>query len=182
MTIDAPELEHPEVDVDDENIDDFVVPRRRRVLPSATWALLFALVGGGGFLAGVKAQHSQGTSTPSVAALAGAFRNGGGRAAGGNGAGTGGAGAAAGGGQGGATAGPGGATIGQIKLVDGSNVYVSDNQGNVVKVHVGSTATVSITKSATVADLKAGANVLVRGAAGADGTVEATSVSDLGGG
>ena len=68
------------------------------------------------------------------------------------------------------------------KLVDGNNVYVSDNQGNVVKVHVGSTATVSITQSATVADLKAGANVLVRGAAGADGTVEATSVSDLGAG
>ena len=174
MTIDAPQLEqpYPEVDQDDENIDDFVAPRRRRVLPSATWALLFALVGGGGFLAGVKAQHSQGTSTPSVAALASAFRNGGGRGAA-NGAGTGGAG---GGGQG------AGATVGQIKLVDGNNVYVSDNQGNVVKVHVGSTATVSITQPATVADLKAGANVLVRGAAGADGTVEATSVSDLGAG
>ena len=50
MTIDAPQLEQPLVEVDDdENIDDFVAPRRRRVLPSATWALLFALVGGGGF-------------------------------------------------------------------------------------------------------------------------------------
>jgi hypothetical protein len=109
-----------------------------------------------------------------VAALASAFRNGGGRGAAGNGAGSGGAGG--GGGQG------AGATVGQVKLVDGDNVYVSDAQGNVVKVHVGSTATVSITQSATVADLKAGANVLVRGAAGADGTVEATSVSDLGAG
>jgi hypothetical protein len=175
MTIDAPEVEQPDAQypmVDDEdNIDDFVAPRRRRVVPSATWALLFALVGGGGFLAGVKAQHSQASSTSSVAALASAFRNGGGRGAAGNGAGTGGA-----GGQG------AGATVGQVKLVDGDNVYVSDAQGNVVKVHVGSTATVSITQSATVADLKAGANVLVRGAAGADGTVEATSVSDLGAG
>jgi hypothetical protein len=188
MTIDAPELEqpeplYPEVDGADDNIDDFVAPRRRRVLPSATWALLFALVGGGGFLAGVKAQHSSGSTTTSGAALANAFRNGGGRAAGGNGTGTGaGAGTGAAGGQGGATAGPGGATIGQIKLVDGNNVYVSDAQGNVVKVHVGSTATVSMTQSAAVADLKAGANVLVRCAAGADGTVEATSVSDLGAG
>src|SRR5258706_6093075 len=173
MTIGAPQREEHDHEGDDgENIDDLVAPRRRRVLPSATWALLFAVVGGGGFLAGVKAQHNQGATTPSVAALANAFRNGGGRAAGGNGAGAG-AGAGAAGGQ-------GGATTGQIKLVDGNNVYVSDSQGNVVKVHVGSAATVSITQSATVADLKAGANVLVRGAAGADGTVEATSVSDLG--
>jgi hypothetical protein len=177
MTIDAPQLEQPEPlfpEDHDDNIDDFVAPRRRRVLPSATWALLFALVGGGGFLAGVKAQHSSGSTTTSGAALANAFRNGGGRAAGGNGAGVG---AAA-----GAAGGQGAATVGQIKLVDGDNVYISDAQGNVVKVHLAATATVSVTKAATVADLKAGANVLVRGAAGADGTVEATSVSDLGAG
>ena len=160
----------------DDDIDDFVAPRRRRVLPSATWALLFALVGAGGFVAGVKAQHSAGTVTTSAGALGNAFRTG--RTAGGNGTGTaGGTGTGAGTGTTG-----GGATVGQIKLVDGDNVYVSDAQGNVVKVHVASTATVSITKSGTVADLKAGANVLVRGPAGADGTVEATSVSDVGAG
>ena len=49
---------YPMVDDDNDNIDDFVPPRRRRVLPSATWALLFVLVGAGGFVAGVKAQHS----------------------------------------------------------------------------------------------------------------------------
>ena len=164
---------YPMVDDDNDDIDDFVPPRRRRVLPSATWALLFALVGAGGFVAGVKAQHSAGTVTTSAGALGNAFRTGAGRTAGGNGT-AGGTGTAGGGGQG------GGATVGQIKLVDGDNVYVSDAQGNVVKVHVASTATVSITKSGTVADLKAGANVLVRGSAGADGTVEATSVSDVG--
>jgi hypothetical protein len=175
----APAEPEPLYPMVDDDIDDFVAPRRRRVLPSATWALLFALVGAGGFVAGVKAQHSAGTVTTSAAAQGNAFRTG--RNAGGNGTGTAGGtgtgtGAASGGGQG------GGATVGQIKLVDGDNVYVSDAQGNVVKVHVASTATVSITKSGTVADLKAGANVLVRGPAGADGTVEATSVSDLGAG
>jgi hypothetical protein len=161
---------YPMVDDDNDNIDDFVPPRRRRVLPSATWALLFALVGAGGFLAGRKAQHSAGTVTTSAGALGNAFRTGAGRTAGDTGT----AGSAGTGGQGAA------ATVGQIKLVDGDNVYLSDAQGNVVKVHVASTATVSITKVGTVADLKAGANVLVRGSAGADGTVEATSVSDVG--
>src|SRR5258707_15864871 len=104
MTIDATQLERPEPlfpEDHDDNIDDFVAPRRRRVLPSATWALLFALVGGGGFLAGVKAQHSSGSTTTSGAALANAFRNGGGRAAGANraGAGTGAAGRVAAGGR-----------------------------------------------------------------------------------
>lgn len=177
MTLDAPTLEHPDplYPAVDDDVDVFVAPRRRRVLSSATWALLIALVGAGGFVAGVKAQRHSGGATTSVAALANAFRNGGGPAGATGVAGASGTNAPTGGGG-------AGATVGSIKLVDGDNVYVSDAQGNIVKVHVASTVAVSITKSGTVADLKAGANVLVRGAAGADGTVEATSVSDLGAG
>ena len=173
MTLDAPTLEHPDPPYPavDDDVDVFVAPRRRRVLSSATWALLIALVGAGGFVAGVKAQRHSGSTTTSAAALANAFRNGGGPP---------GAGATGAGNSGGAA--QAGATVGQIKLVDGDNVYVSDAQGNIVKVHVASTVAVSVTKSGTVADLKAGSNVLVRGAAGVDGTVEATSVSDLGAG
>ena len=74
---------------------------------------------------------------------------------------------------------PEAATVGQVKLIDGTNVYVTDTSGNTVKV---ATTGSTISKSApgTVTDLAIGDTVIVRGATGSDGTVTATAITDSG--
>lgn len=90
------------------------------------------------------------------------------------GAGAGGAGA--GGGAG------GGATVGQVKLIDGNNIYVTDSTGNVVKVATSSASQITVTSPGTVKDVKPGDTVIVTGTTGEDGTVSATAVRDSGAG
>jgi len=85
------------------------------------------------------------------------------------------AGAAAGGGG-------GGATVGQVKLIDGSNIYVTDSTGNVVKVATTPDSQITVTTSGTAKDVKPGDTVLVTGTTGDDGTVTATAVRDQGAG
>ncbi|MDQ1423850.1 MAG: hypothetical protein QOD72_1348 [Acidimicrobiaceae bacterium] len=172
------------VEFDDGFEDDDYVPvvahKRDRLLGTSSYFLLAALLVVGGFVGGAKWKSGHPTSTATAAgnanaaaAFAGRGANGGGAFANGGAAATGGA-ATTGGAA--ATGGAGGATVGQIKLVDGTNVYVQDAQGNVVKVTTGADTTVQVSKTGTVADLKAGDTVIVQGAKGADGTIAATTI------
>jgi hypothetical protein len=143
---------------------------RRRRVNAWTVSLLIALGTAAGFFAGVEIQKGQAGATAASGSGTGSsfglgFRGGARSGATGSGA-TGGAGGAGG----------GGATFGQIKLVDGDNVYVTDAQGNVVKVST-TGAQITASKPGTVADLKPGETVVVRGQADKQGTIKATSVS-----
>jgi hypothetical protein len=159
-TKDNPPLPDPvDVEFDDGFEDDDYVPvvahKRERLLGTSSYVLLAALLVVGGFVGGAKWKSGHTSSTASGngnAAAAAAFAargangEGGFNAAGRNATG----GAAAAGGT--AATGGAGATIGQIKLVDGTNVYVQDAQGNVVKVTTGPSTTIQIEKTGTVAD------------------------------
>ena len=68
------------------------------------------------------------------------------------------------------------ATTGTVKLVDGDVLYVATVDGKVVKVEVASTTTVS--RAASISDVKAGTTVVVTGTTGSDGTVAATTVTE----
>lgn len=70
----------------------------------------------------------------------------------------------------------GGGTVGQIKLVDGNNVYITDAQGNTIKVVTQPGLAVNVTKAGTVADLKAGDTIIVTGETNADGFINATAI------
>jgi len=148
------------------------IARRSPSATRLTVGLLVMLAVSAGFLGGVLIQKQAGTSA-STAATAGGF----GALARQFGGATGAAGAAGGAaGRGGF----GGATTGQIKLIDGTNVYVVDAQGNTVKVATTPSSTISTAQPTTITALKLGDNVVVRGTTGADGTVTATSLTDNG--
>ena len=153
----------------------------RRHLPGLTALLTAAVLIAGGFLGGVVTQKHRGaaaSTATTAAAGAAAYRRaagttggaGAGAAAGAGGTGTGAAAAA--GGAGGA-----GVTVGTVKLVDGNTVYLTATDGSIVKVTTGPSTTVNVTKKGTAGDLRPGTTVIVQGAAGADGVVKATSVS-----
>ncbi len=69
------------------------------------------------------------------------------------------------------------ATVGTVKLVDGNNLYMTDADGNTVKVIVPETASVTSQVDSTLSELTAGTSVTVRGATAEDGTVTAESVT-----
>jgi hypothetical protein len=149
-------------------------PRRSKV-NIATAGLAVLVVAAGAFYAGVSVEKSHAKSSTS-SNLAAAFS----RFAGGRAAGTGATGARGTGGAG-ALAGAG-VTVGQVKLVDGKNVYVTDTSGGITKIVTDSTSTITVSKSGKVSDVKPGDTVIVRGAAAKDGTVKATSITDSGAG
>ncbi|HEX4490672.1 MAG TPA: hypothetical protein VH914_05640 [Acidimicrobiia bacterium] len=158
------------------------VERSRRARLNVATATLAALViAAGAFYAGVRVEksHAKSSSTSNLAAAFSRLAGARGGATGARTGGTAGAGGAA-GGAGGAGAAGAGVTVGTVKLVDGDNVYVTDTSGGITKVHVDSSATISVTAAGKVADVKPGDTVIVRGAAGSDGTVAATSVTDSG--
>ncbi len=68
-------------------------------------------------------------------------------------------------------------TTGQIKLVDGSNIYITTSDGSTVKVTTTPTSKVTKSVAGAVGDLKAGDTITVQGAAGSDGTIAASSIS-----
>ncbi len=80
--------------------------------------------------------------------------------------------------QGGATpsAAAAGAT-GTVKLVDGATVYVQTADGSIVTVRTNAETTVRASQRSALTDLKAGDAVTVQGAADAEGTVTATTVT-----
>lgn len=88
---------------------------------------------------------------------------------------------AAAGGQTAAAGGQGGqgsaAATGQIKLIDGTVVYVQDSSGNVIRITTQKDLVVKVTKIGAITDLRVGDAVVVRGTTDSDGTVAATAIS-----
>ena len=142
-------------------------PRRPKLFSTVSWILTGVLVALGCFTLGARVGRN---SAPAAAASTG-------RAAAGStgtrlaGAGQGRTGGGGGFGAGGAAAG----TFGQVQLVDGNNIYIQDNQGNVIKVTPAATATITANKPGTVGDFKPGDNVVVQGSADADGNIAAAT-------
>jgi hypothetical protein len=182
---------------EDERADDWgeqpLTRRARRRLLTPLTALLFAiLVGTGGFIVGVQVEKGEVPATSSggggrLASLLGGAATGatsrsgagggGGRA--GEGA-TGGAtrfgsaGGAAGGGFGG-----GGATVGQVANISGSDLYVTETQGNTVKV-AASAAQITKQVSTSVKGIHPGDTVVVAGTHLPNGSIQAATVRDSG--
>jgi hypothetical protein len=144
-----------------------VRPVRRRLGP-VTLLLAGFLVAGAAFTGGVIVEKSSvgtaGASTTSRPAPAAAATAG--RAAIGAAAGTVGAG--------------GGATSGTVKLIDGTNIYITDSTGTTVKIATAPQSQISITAPGAVTAIKPGDTVTVSGSTGSDGTITATSVRDAG--
>ncbi|MEV6005941.1 hypothetical protein AB0M29_03975 [Streptomyces sp. NPDC051976] len=158
----------------------------RRKLPWLTLLLSAGVVAAAAFAGGalVEKNHLQSSPTASRGTFGGG--TGGGTRTGA----TGGTGTARTGGTGlpGATGGAGGTggnggsgvTIGTIKLVDGNTIYVTDAQGNIVKVTTGGSTKVTESKSGKVSDLQPGQSVTVRGSQNSSGDVAATTVTEGG--
>jgi hypothetical protein len=143
--------------------------RRKRAITPITRALLAVIIAGGAFLGGVLVEKSQAKSTSASALPSGVPANiaalFGGRTSttvAGSGSGT--------------TTGPT-QTFGMIKLVDGKNVYVSDAQGNVVRITTNAATKITVSQPADVSKLKPSTSVIVAGTTGTDGTITATSIS-----
>jgi len=163
------------------------LPRRprRRLLTPVPLALLAVLIIACGFIAGVlveKGQTGSGSSSGAAAGVAARFaalrggRSGAGAAGASGASATGGAGGAlaARGGAGGT--GGGGATDGQVAYIAGSTLYVTTAEGNTVKVTTSAGSTVTKTVQASVKGIHPGETVLVTGAAGANGAIDAESI------
>ena len=161
---------HPD-DPDDEWVTSVNSGRAVRVrLLTGGLVLLLAL--GGGFWGGVVAEKHHGTgSSSTLSALASRFAAA--RAAAGTGSGTGFAGL--GGGTGAGTAG-GTITTGTVIDVQGDVIDVSDSSGNIVKIQVGPTTTVTRTAKTGPSGLQVGDTVVATGKSGSGGTVSATAV------
>ncbi|HWS44502.1 MAG TPA: hypothetical protein VN636_01455 [Acidimicrobiia bacterium] len=144
-------------------------PRPRKRAHTLTFVLGGLVLAALGFLGGVAVQkHEDRGSTTSAAgttAAARAFARG-----------TGGTGASGSGG-GGFAGRLGGATVGTVKLVDGKNIYVTDSNGNVVKVVTTDASQLQKTDAATVKDVVPGETVVVRGTQNSDGSVTASSLT-----
>lgn len=158
---------------DDDDLED-QTPKRR--LSWLTGLLVVLVVGGGAFLAGVQVQkhHDKGLTTVAASTTGAAARASTGTGSTGTG-GTGGTGTGATGRGFGA-----GATVGQVKLVDGSTIYVTDTSGNTVTVNTTGASTYTKTETVALNAIQPGDTVIVRGAAQADGTISAASVTDSG--
>jgi len=153
--------------------------RPRRRLTPLTGVLLAVLLVALGFVGGVLVQKGQGGSAAAAGGggagrLAAALA-----AARGGGAGTGGGGATRGGGlfgggRGGAGGGAG-ATFGTVATVDGDTLYVTDAQGNTLKVTAAKGASVTRSVDSPVRAIRPGSTVIVQGAA-QQGAIVATSI------
>jgi hypothetical protein len=141
---------------------------RRRLLAPLPVALLIALMTVCGFIAGVLVEKGQGGSSSSpgpasalAARLAGVRR----------------AGAGAGSAFGGASIAAGsGATVGQVAFIQGGTLYVTDAQGNTVKVRTSQASSVTKSVKSTVAGIHPGETVAVTGVPGANGEISAESI------
>jgi hypothetical protein len=155
-------LEEPEVELGDPFADDLTeqlaarAPRRYTNRATAILAGLVLLVGG--FVAGAQVEKNFGAgirstgNTPTT--FPSGFRGGFGGGGGGN------------------------ATTGTVKLVDGTTVYITTSNGDVVIVHTNGSTTVS--QPGSLKDLAVGATVTVTGQSGSDGSVTATRINKTG--
>ena len=154
---------------------DLLPAQRRKGVPRATAILGVGLLAAATFLAGIEAQKQWGGSSSSggLGARGAAFGAGAGTGTTGANGGTQGARGTGGGffGRGG-----GGFTAGTVKLVQGSTIYVTTTNGNVVKVSVPSST--AITKSVTtkLSGVHPGDTVTAIGTTSSDGVLKATSL------
>jgi hypothetical protein len=147
-------------------------PIRKRLGPP-TLIMLALVIAGGAFYAGVRVEKSKvGSSSSSGSSLASLIQ----RFASARGA-TGATGGATSGGGGG---GLGGAARGTITLIDGSNVYITESDGTIVKVATNPSTTFQVASTGSITNLHPGDTVIVAGPTGSDGTITARSVSDAG--
>lgn len=163
----------------------------RRKLPWLTLVLAAGVVAAGAFTGGVLVEKNHLTNSPAASGRgfslaggrAGATAGANGRAFGG-GTGTGTSRTSAGPGTGAGAGAPGGTgsglTFGTVKLVDGSTIYVTDAQGDIVKVTTGGSTKVTESKDGKVGDLKPGQTVTVRGTQRSNGDIAATTVTQGG--
>jgi hypothetical protein len=128
-----------------------------------TAGLATVIIAAAGFVGGVEAQKRSGTAAAGTAATGAGARQAG----------------FAGGppGAAGAQSGSGSLTTGQVKSKDGSTLYVTDANGNTVKVKTTSNSKISRNASAGASAIHPGDTVVVQGTSASDGTVDATSVS-----
>ena len=157
-------------DTTDDDLATLLAKREHARPNRLTWVLLVLLVLAVGFAGGAfveKRNASSSSGLPDFAAL-----RGGGDFAGG--------GAFPGGAVpgGGIVATASAVTTGTVKLVDGTSLYITDADGNTVKVVVPETVPVTTQSQTSLSDLSAGSTVIIRGETGDDGTVTATSVSE----
>lgn len=169
--------------------DDFeaLPPRPRRRLLGAGNPIPLALLGvlliACGFIAGVLVEKGQTASGASgsgggaagLAARFTALRSGSGTGSGTSAGGAGSAGPTSGFAASGSGA-SGGATIGQVAYIDGSTLYVTNAEGNTIKVKTSPSSTVTKTVQADVKGIRPGETVLITGATGAKGEVSAESI------
>jgi hypothetical protein len=153
-----------QVDMDDDpfgdDLTEQLAARAPRRLANRTTAVLAGLVLlTGGFLAGAQVEKHFGQVAPASATPTTFPTGARGAFGGGNGGGTGG----------------GNATTGTVKFVDGTTVYITTANGDVVTVKTDGNTT--ITQPGTVKDLPVGATVTVTGQTGSDGTVTATRIA-----
>jgi uncharacterized protein DUF5666 len=166
--------EEPEVELSDDPFEDDLTEqlaaRAPRRLANRTTVVLAGLVLViGGFVAGAQVEKHFGhvgtaNATPTT------FPTGGRGGFGGGGGGGGGNPAAA-----GASTAP--ATTGTVKFVDGTTIYLTTPDGNVITVRTDGSTAVQLTSSGSVKDLPVGASVTVQGQSSSDGTVTATRIT-----
>jgi hypothetical protein len=152
-------------------------PRRRLFGVGANpifLALLGVLLIACGFIGGVLIEKSETSSTSSTSGTAGlasrfaALR----RGASGSGAGS-----ASTGGSAGSSAGFTRPTAGTVAYLAGSTLYVTNSEGNTVKVTTSPATSVTKTVKASVKGIHPGETVTVTGATGSNGAVSAESIS-----
>lgn len=147
----------------------------RRPLPWLSLLLAGGVIATGAFAGGVWYQQDNGSTSSAPRASAGASQRaaaGGGYGQGGQGGGSRRGGQGQGQGQGGQT----GFTRGTVKAVDGTTVYLTDANGNTVKVTTGDATKVQLNKDGKVADLQPGQSVTVVGTPDAGGGYAATQL------
>jgi hypothetical protein len=165
------------IDEDDEWLDEPVeLPARprRRVLSPAPLALLAALLTACGFIGGVlveKGQTSASSSTGAGSGLASRLAGLRGRGAGASASGTT---AAGGSGTGGGGQRP---TAGQVAFIDRGTLYVTNAEGNTVKVTTSAGTSVNKTVKTSIHAIHPGETVTVTGASGASGAISAESIN-----
>jgi hypothetical protein len=171
------------------------LPRRprRRLLGKGGNPLALSLLGvlllACGFIGGVLVEKGQTSSSSSSSAAGGASGlaarfaalRGGASGASSSTTGSGGSAGSTGGGFGG-SAGAGAAgftrpTAGTVAYLAGSTLYVTNSEGNTVKVRTSAGTTVTKTVKSTVKDIHPGETVTVTGATGSNGAITAESIS-----
>jgi hypothetical protein len=159
-----------------EESDELELPARprRRLLTPIPLALLGALLIAGGFIAGVQVEKGETSSGSTAGAAAGFAALRGGTSSNTASSGKTPAAAAAGGFPGTGASRP---TSGTVAYLAGNTLYVTNSEGNTVKVKTSSSTSVSKTVKTKVKGIHPGETVTVTGAAGTNGTVSAESIS-----